>query len=153
MSDILLIEDDNEKAKNIADFLNDRYIVNEIVVAKSFQSGLLAALESKAKLILLDMTMTNFERSPQEDGGRPHHFAGREILRQMLREGVHIPVIVVTQYGRFGEESEEVTLSELQTELRGKFSDYLGTIHYRSNVDEWKNKLDAMIGALLERRV
>jgi hypothetical protein len=94
--------------------------------------------------------MTNYDRSPEEDGGRPHHFAGREILRRLQREGVHVPSIIVTQFGRFGEESEKVTLSELTVELERRFSDYVGTVQYQSNVDEWKDELTQMIGNRLD---
>lgn len=146
---VLLIEDDDEKADSVRKFVSEMYSYNDIRILRSFQSGLRAALTVPAKLILLDMTMTNFERTLNDDGGRPHHFAGREILRQMQREGIQVPVVVITQFGRFGEEAEEVTLSELQVELKGRFPDYLGTVHYRSNVDEWKSQLAVLIGDLL----
>ena len=109
-------------------------------------------MQGEFQLTLLDMTMRNFDRSLEEDGGRPHHFAGREILRQMKREEVHIPVIIVTHFERFGEESEEVTLTDLKDELQARFPDYLGTVHYRSNVDEWKAKLVELIDGLLPER-
>jgi DNA-binding response OmpR family regulator len=142
---VLVVEDADEKANDLAQFVRANYAVDEVLMARSFQSGLRAALVEGADLILLDMTMRNFDRTLEEEGGRPHHFAGREILRQMQREEVHIPVIVVTHFQRFGEESEEVTLSELKAELESRFPDYLGTVHYRSNVDEWKAQLQALI--------
>jgi DNA-binding response OmpR family regulator len=143
---LLIVEDDEEKASRVSAFMTETYFPESTQIARSFQSGLRAALEGAFDLLLLDMTMTNYDRSLQDDGGRPHHFAGREILRQLLREDVHVPVIVLTQFGRFGEESEAMTLSELESELRARFPDYLGIVHYGSNSDNWKGQLEALIG-------
>ena len=152
MSAVLIVEDDDDKASKLSAYIDVTYDVKNLKVAKSLQTGLRAALSGDWNLLLLDMTMTNFDRSPSEDGGRPHHFAGREILRRLQREEVHIPAIIVTQFGRFGEESEQVTLTELKHELHSRFQDYLGTVHYQSNVDEWKDELSRMIGDRLQRR-
>ena len=146
---VLIVEDDDDKAQDLHAFLAINYVITDIEVARSFQSGLRSILAGDVDLILLDMTMRNYDRSVEEDGGRPHHFAGREILRQMLREEKRVPVIVVTHFDRFGEETEEVTLSELKSELRRRFPDYLGTVHYRSNVDDWKLQLKILIDSCL----
>lgn len=152
MSAVLIVEDDEDKASKLSAFIEGTYDIKNLKIAKSLQTGLRAALSGDWNLLLLDMTMTNFDRSPYEDGGRPHHFAGREILRRLQREEVHIPAIIVTQFGRFGEESEQVTLSELKQELNSRFKYYLGTVHYQSNVDEWKDELSRMIGDRLQKR-
>jgi CheY-like chemotaxis protein len=142
---VLIVEDMSEKADDLVRFMTAEFAAEDIQIARSFQSGLRAALSANADLMLLDMTMTNYDRSVQEDGGRPHPFAGKEILRQLQREAVHLPSIVVTNFDRFGEEAEEVTLQQLKTELEARFPDYLGTVHYRSNVDEWKKQLRDLI--------
>ncbi|NJC41724.1 CheY-like chemotaxis protein [Brevundimonas alba] len=152
MSAVLIVEDDEDKAERLSEYMISKYIVADLKLARSLQSGLRLALAGTFDLMLLDMTMTNYDRSLSEDGGRPHHFAGREILRRLQREEVHVPAIVVTQLGRFGEEAEQVTLSELKEELNERFEDYLGTVHYQSNVDDWKDQLDELIGQRLSAR-
>lgn len=149
---VLIVEDDDDKAGDVSNFVRGRYDIGEITIARSLQSGLREILRGGHDLILLDMTMRNFDRSVEEDGGRPHHFAGREILRQMKREELRVPVIIVTHFERFGEEAEEVTLTDLKEELQERFPDYLGTVHYRSNVDEWKLRLAELIGTRLPER-
>lgn len=141
MNSILIIEDDRDKEDQLVRFLNQEFPTVEIEVARSLQSGLKLALFSESDLLLLDMTMTNFDRTPSEDGGRPQHFAGREILRQMSREGNLTPTIIVTQFDRFGQETNALTLEELEHELHHSFSNYLGTIRYRENIDDWKSNL------------
>lgn len=142
---LLIVEDDEEKASRLSDFMASTYRPESIVTARSLQTGLRASLEGSFDLLLLDMTMTNFDRTVKEDGGRPHHFAGREILRQLQRENIYLPTIVVTQFGRFGEETEAMTLAELEAELVAKYPDYMGTVHYRANADNWKLQLERMV--------
>lgn len=146
---ILLVEDDDEKAQDISRFVSEHFPTAKIEVARSLQSGLRAALSGTANIILLDMTMRNYDRTIEEEGGRPHHFAGREILRQMKREDIRIPTIVITTFDRFGEETEEMTLSELEIDLRQRFPDYLDTVHYRANVDQWKGRLLPLMKSVL----
>lgn len=142
---ILIIEDHDEKLREIVEFLVDVKPGTTVVTAKSLHTGKVAALETDVDVILLDMTMRNFERSPSEEGGRPHAFAGREILRLMRRERATTPVIVVTQFDRFGDEDDFRTLGDLKDELAERFSNYLGTVHYRANVDTWRESLRELL--------
>lgn len=149
---ILIVEDDLSKSDDLVAFSIREFPQCTYEVARSFQSGLRAVLEGSHDLVLLDMTMSNYDRSIEDDGGRPHHFAGREILRQMLREEVVTPAIVVTHFGRFGEEAEEVTLAELKADLEVRFPNYIGTVHYRSNVNDWESQLLEMISEAERRK-
>lgn len=145
---ILIIEDSEEKLNDMIDWAHDRFLSPHIVQARSLHTGKSAALDLSIDLVLLDMTMRNYERTPGEDGGRPHFFAGREILRRMNRERVSTPVIVVTQFDRFGDEDDFKTLADLKSEMKSRFVNYVGTVHYRANVDDWRTALDKLIGCL-----
>lgn len=149
---VLIVEDDDEKGEHLNQFLRDRYINIEVATARSLQSGLRFITTSSPDLILLDMTMRNYDRTLDEEGGRPHAFAGREILRQMRRERVEIPVIVVTHFDRFGEDDNFVTLNELSSELKLRFANYRGTVQYKSNVDDWKPSLSLLVGSILKMK-
>ncbi|WP_316190931.1 response regulator [Bradyrhizobium sp. SZCCHNS2096] len=149
---VLIVEDDDQKRADIEEFVVEYYAVDELITARSFKSGLRSIVESRPDYVFLDMTMRNFDRTLTEDGGRPHPFAGREILRQMHRAGIKTPVLVITHFDRFGEEANYMTLDELRQELSSRFSNYIGTVHYRSNVDDWKPALAELIGDSLPRR-
>jgi chemotaxis response regulator CheB len=149
---VLIVEDDDHKRSDLEAFVQEYYDVNELLIARSFQSGIRSIFEKSPDFVLLDMTMRNFDRTLTEEGGRPHPFAGREILRQMQRSRISIPVLVVTHFDRFGEEANYMTLEELTEELSSKFSNYIGTVHYRSNVDDWKPALAELIGSYLARK-
>lgn len=149
---VLIVEDDDDKRSELASFIEGYYAVDSIDTARSFQSGLKRIFELKPDLVLLDMTMPNFDRSITDDGGRPHPFAGREILRQMQRARVRIPVLVVTQFDRFGEEMDYTTLPQLKAELKSQFPNYLGAVQFKGNIDDWKPAIVAAIGDRLVKR-
>jgi CheY-like chemotaxis protein len=149
---VLIIEDDEEKIGDLIDWVRSSYDSPTVLQSRSLHTGKSAALDDSVDLILLDMTMRNYERSLEEEGGRPHFFAGREILRRMSRERVATPVIVVTQFDRFGDEDDFRTLAELKNELSNRFSNYIGTVHYRANVDDWRSSLNRMVDGLFLRR-
>ena len=142
---ILIVEDDEDKRAKVVALVREQFSNFEIVEARSFQSGLRAVEEHDPDLIVLDMTMRNFDKSPTDDGGRPHPFAGREILRQMKREGRFIPTVIITQFEEFGDERNKVTLAQLTSELGSRFSNYRGTVEYRHHIDAWQGELKQRI--------
>ena len=145
MTRILVVEDDDDKAEQLENFAREFVPSPDVSIARSLQTGLRLALSEKWDLMLLDMTMTTFDRTLSDDGGRPHPFAGREILRRLKREGIATPVVIVTQFDRFGEEAEELTLKQLEIELKESFMEFRGIVRYRANVDEWKSQLEDAI--------
>lgn len=147
----MVVEDDDIKRDELERFVRETYDVT-VDIARSFQSGLRSLLDVRPDLVLLDMTMRNFDRSLTEDGGRPHPFAGREILRQMQRNRINTRVLVVTQFDRFGEERDFTTLAQLKEELAEKFSNYIGTIQFKGNVDDWKPAMKSALRDYLPLR-
>lgn len=139
---ILIVEDDEPKRGQVATFLADQFPTCDLHEARAFQSGLKAIMEDCPDMIVLDMSMATFDKSPDEPGGRFQPFAGREILRQMRRQNKNIPVVVLTQYDLFGQGNDVLSLEELDNQLRSGFSAmYLGAVYYNPNVDGWKEPL------------
>lgn len=142
---ILLAEDDDDKLSQIQVFLDSLSLGDKRDTAKSLQSTLKLLVSESYDLLLLDMTMPNFDRTIYEDGGRPHAFGGREILRQMKRRRISTPVIVITQFDRFGEDPDIVSLEQLNQELQMNYENYSGIVQFRGNVDDWKQDLQELI--------
>lgn len=147
---VLIVEDDEEKRAKVVSLVRSDFPNLNIIEARSFQSGLRAVEEEGPDLIVLDMTMRNFDKSPTEDGGRPHPFAGREILRQMKRDAIRTPTVIITQFEEFGDDENKVTLHQLTTDLRERFPNYRGTVSYRHHIDAWKNDLRAALSLMIE---
>jgi len=84
---ILLIEDDEEKAAILAEFIKVEFPSIEIDLARSFGSGLRSLMKGAFvyRLLLLDMSMPIYDVTPTEPGGgKPESFAGSEILAQCV---------------------------------------------------------------------
>jgi hypothetical protein len=91
------------------------------------------------------MTMPSFDITVDEDGGRPQAYAGRELLRHMAENDIHTPAIVVTQFEKFGEGTDSLTLEQLDEQLKKEHDQYRGTVYYNAASDDWKEALIKMI--------
>ena len=139
---ILLIEDDDYKAKQIMEFVNTLgYVVD---VKKAYNSGMKALVNNQYDLVLLDMTIPSFELSPEHPTSRIRKYGGRDVLSEMERCEILIPSIIITQYKVFddGEKSLEILNEELEEEY-GQI--YKGLVYYNSSIVDWKDKLQNII--------
>jgi CheY-like chemotaxis protein len=149
---ILVAEDDPNKIKQVAKALAELSPTAEVVERRSFQSSLKAALEIKPDLILLDMSMPNYEVSPDEPGGPFRQYAGREILRAIKHWGLRSKVIIVTQYESFDEGGEMMTLEQLKAMLARDFiGTYVGTVFYRPSESSWREELINLVKKVINR--
>ncbi len=151
MNKLLIIEDDEGKAKEIENFISSEYPLVEIQIARSFRSGLQALVSGKdeLELILLDMSMPSFDISLNEPGGgTPESFAGRELLAQMRLRSIKIPTIVVTMYDSFGEAPRKISLEQLVRTLNKDFSPpFVGLVYYNTQQEGWRAALKNLIEA------
>jgi len=146
---ILLVEDDPNKLKALRGFLDNNKDALAISYEwkMSFQSGLDTILSGDFDLILLDMSMHNFEKSSTEAGGEFMKFAGEDILREMIWSDIKTPVIVVTQYDLIGNK----TLTELKDNWQKEFGQiYADTVFYSSDQSKWQNELLQLIKKALK---
>lgn len=146
----LIIEDDKNKALEIKNFLINTYENNIDITNKfSYSSGLKEALQEKYDFILLDMSMPTFDIDHHEKGGRPRHFAGKEIILQMHRRCIKTPVIIITQFENFGEGSEKISLKELNQQLSNLNTQaFKQTIYYNIAEKNWQKELAEIINSL-----
>lgn len=149
---VLIVEDDQNKIKVLSHFLSDSFDEVEIVNKRSYQSGLKQIISNTFDFILLDMSMPTFDISPHEIGGSPMPFAGKEILIQMHKRKIKTPVIVVTQFERFGDGSNEIQIEELKNDL-GKFNNYIATVYYNAALNNWRDDLITLIDNLGYRSI
>jgi len=143
---ILIIEDDSHKLKQISEFINECCNDPQIHFARSYQSGLRAAFNNVFDLILLDMSLPTFDVKSGEDGYKFIKTAGKDILTELKRKKNPAKVIIVTQFDSFGEGSDYIELSTLKEQLRERFGQhYIGAVYYEASQLRWKNELKKMI--------
>ncbi|QDT44621.1 hypothetical protein Pan241w_47340 [Gimesia alba] len=90
----VIIEDDENKRKQLVNFVKELLPSSEITERRSYQSGLKEILGSTPDLVLLDMSMPTFDVTPKDKGGRTRAYAGRDILEEIdrrLLEGISKP--------------------------------------------------------------
>jgi CheY-like chemotaxis protein len=141
---IWLIEDDGFKRDKLKAALQEMFDAVEIHMARSAKSAFKLLSVGIPDLIVLDMSLPTFDIGPYESGGRPQGFGGVEVLREMERREIVVPVVVVTQYAVFGE--ERVGIKELAKRLeRDHSSTFSSLVYYDSASEQWKEDLKAAV--------
>lgn len=140
---ILFIEDNPQKLKQICDFLEQHYNDIELTIRKSYNSGLRELIMNKSySLILLDMSLPNYDIEPGESGGDFEKYAGKFLLSEMYRRDITTNVLIITMYLNYVDE-------EFSSELKDNFPNYLGVVYYNvKEPDGWKNELKDKIDNL-----
>lgn len=146
---LLLVEDEGPKCNKIKSCLNEALSDVVIHVARSVRSALTMLDGCSYDVVVLDMSLPTFDITEDEHGGRPQGFGGVEVMRDMSNYEIRTPVIVVTAYEYFSEDSEignvhgkEATLTELTDSLLEEFPDiFCDLIKYDTFSDEWREHL------------
>lgn len=148
MIKILLVENDEDKWEELSKFL-ETCLTCEIVIAKSFQSGLKQIKEAVFDLLVLDMSIPTFDIGPSESGGRDQPFGGELLMYELLRREISTKSVVVTQFDLFGKGDDATTLKDLDLRLRNVFgNNYLGIVQYSITHSGWKDILLSKINHL-----
>lgn len=139
---ILIVEDQDEKAKDIVNFVKELYGDVAYEVRCSLKSGLKEITQVRDyDLAILDMSMPSFDPSIDDPlGGKPESFAGKKLLEHMTMRNINIPSVVLSQYPQFNDGT--ITLEGLSSELNKKHSlIFLGAVYYTSAAGRWKSDL------------
>ena len=142
---ILFIEDHPHKRGQVQNFLSEILPDAVIEIRGSYNSGLreLILNNQEYDILLLDISMPNYDISPEENGGDWMPFAGKLILKEMYLREIPTKAIVVTMHGSFDDGTK---ITELDNDLRYEFSDnYVGYVYYSQISIDWKEQLERLI--------
>ena len=131
---ILLIEDNSNKLKQIKTVLIEIYPQASIEEAYSFNSGVRKVYENKWNLIILDMSLPTYDITHTESGGDKKPVAGKNIMKRMLNRKIIVPVVIITQFETF--DDDKISLDSLNAEFQDIWK---GTIFYGN--DDWSMEL------------
>jgi len=149
---IILIEDDKKKIEDIREFLNAEFNYKNLTIKESYQSGLKALIDNEYDLLLLDMSIPTWDKSPVEQGGNYEKFGGYKVLKEVIRKGKPIRTILISMFDDFGESDNSITLTQLDKILKNEFSSiYIGAIFYSSRETKWREELKNVLEQEINR--
>lgn len=139
---ILLIEDNSNKLKQIKRVLTEIYPESNIEEAYSFNSGVRKVYENKWNLIILDMSLPTYDITHTESGGDKKPVAGKNIMKRMLNRKIIVPVVIITQFETF--DDDRISLNSLNAEFQNGFKEiWKGTVFYGN--DDWSIDLKEIL--------
>lgn len=139
---ILLVEDDVHKMNDIIDYISTLNMTIEISTARSVESGVQSAIDNSYNLLLLDMTIPNFDITEKSDGGKSYKNGGEIIVKELLDEGVDFNCAVITQYETFNDETIDQISLRIQRICGTR---YFGFVKYNTSNESWKNDLKRIL--------
>lgn len=143
---ILLVEDDDFKAADIAKVIAEVSSGNEIEKATSVTSALKAMSNRPFDLVILDMSLPTFDMSGPGGGGSPQAQGGIEVLRLAKRLRHQPNFIIVTQYPDIEIESREIPLNLAARILSTEFGlKLIGCLLHEFESDAWRIELAARL--------
>lgn len=145
---ILFIEDHPLKQAQIIRFVSEKFIDCEIATKNSYISGLkeLKINHNKYDVLLLDISMPNYDISSEDSGGDWMPLAGKNILKEMYLRDISTKAIVITMHGSYDDGTK---ITDLDRDLQKEFSDnYIGYVYYSQINEEWKENLCQLLNTL-----
>lgn len=142
--EILLVEDELSKEKNIITFLNELTPVSKVVVKHSITSTKIELRNKSYEYILLDMSLPLFDNddiSYMEDN-EFEAFGGIAVLDEIDRLNLPCKVIVITAFDILGEGNDRIDLPQIRKNLAADYPEqFVGAVYYNSSSLEWKTDL------------
>lgn len=145
---IIFIEDHPLKQAQINKFIEEKFSNTEVVNKNSYISGLKELIHNYElyDLLLLDISMPNYDISSEDSGGDWMPLAGKKILKEMFLRDIPTQAIVVTMHGSFDDGTK---ITELDSNLKQEFPEnYRGYVYYSQISEEWKDKLEQLLNGL-----
>jgi CheY-like chemotaxis protein len=149
---LLLVEDDEFKAADIAKVLSESLPGTEVQRAMSVTSALRAMTNNIFRLVILDMSLPTFDLSGPGGGGSPQGQGGLEVLRLARRLRNQSPFVIVTQYPDIELDGEDIPLSVARRALQSRFgTNVKACILYEFDGDAWRAPLRECLRTAWER--
>lgn len=146
MIKILVVEDDVNKREQLHKFISAKFEAAVIDDAESLIGGVRKLRSWNPDIVLLDMTLPNYDPEGEAFSGSMQAFGGEEFLSQCKRFGLTPRVIVVTQFETFGDASEAKDRDELDSDLKRMFPKiYCGMVYYHASLSAWMDELEMLI--------
>jgi CheY-like chemotaxis protein len=143
---IYIVEDSGIKVAALKAFLSDEFPEAENCFFGGFQSGLKGIIESPPDVVILDMTIPNFDRGVGRREGKLRPLGGYQIMRKLALRSISFQAIVFTQLETFGEGESSVSFDEVVSMCRNDFpGGFLGCVRYKEGNEEWGGEMKKLL--------
>lgn len=143
---VLIIDDQPKKFKDLRDYLNGRFVDPKIHYAKSFQSARQYLRLYQLDLVLLDMSFDVHNSTLEEVNFVG--LAGLHVLQFMKRARIETSVIVCTAHRTYSDPDFGSIdgLEALNKHVTSHFGSFCkGCVYMGADRDEWISSLDGFI--------
>lgn len=143
---ISIVEDSPQKLEAIIDFLQTNFPSYEKNIFGSFQCGLKGIKQDVPDIVILDMTLPTFDRTPGQREGRFRPLGGYEVMRKLKLKKINTKVIILTQLEVFGEGADKVSFEDISVLCKQEFDKmFVASIRYRHSDNQWQHELKECI--------
>jgi CheY-like chemotaxis protein len=143
---LLIVEDDANKREQLHNLVADRFPALTVTDAESLIGGVRQLRHWNPDIVILDMTLPNYDPEDESNTGGMEAFGGEEFLRQVKRFQLSPSVIVVTQFETFGDIGESKGREELHSYLDQSFPEtYRGMVYYHASLNTWSDELEKLV--------
>ncbi|MFA5976436.1 MAG: response regulator [Elusimicrobiota bacterium] len=144
---VYIVEDSELKARKISEFFEELLPSTfSFLLFASYQSGLRAVENKSPDLLVLDMTLPNFDRLPNAREGKVRPLGGYDLMRKMKLKGLRTKVAVVTQLESFGDGEEIVSFKDMTERCHSEFPEiFLGSVYFDQAGTGWRDALASLI--------
>ena len=140
---ILVVEDDEFKAEQLRPILRRR---GEIVLAQSVREAVVTVLSSSFDLVVLDMALPTFTKSPLSSGGTAQAQGGMEVVRALRSRRASVPVIIVSQYPDLEIEGSFVALQSCPEVLQERYDvNLVGAVLFDFDDRSWEERFRGLV--------
>lgn len=149
---VLVVEDSDAKRSSIESILRREIQGVKIFSALSVRSAIDHIEANTFDLIVADMSLPTFDIETREPGGTPRPFGGIEVFEALDKDGLAVPVLVISSYPELNDGKQTLNLSELSTRLQKEFKEiFIGTVYFDPTYEEWEAKVAKYINDIREK--
>jgi len=143
---LLFVEDNDYKRNKVSDHLSSNFPNLDFIEARSYTSGVQAMDSHDFEIMLLDISLPTFDKTPVESGGRFRTFGGRELARRAIKMTGASFIIFITQYKSFSDRGNSYSFDDLVQQLEIDCGpSFGGAIFFDGSLSSWKDKLTSAI--------
>jgi len=139
---VLLVEDDEFKAKNLAEFVEDIFLESDIDIAASLVQAIDYVNKKKYDFLFVDMAIPS--HPIVSGGGAPMSFltGGLEVLLELSSMDRDDACFIVTQYPEIELAGEFYPVDRAGKAIKEQLGyDVLGCVEFSEDTDYWKDQI------------